>query len=192
MEFTKMKNATESQIREAASVLYEAMRDFSPAWPDPQSALAETQSFLADDHLAFLAQNDDRIVGWIGAIRHTNTLWELHPLAVHPSHQRRGIGRALVETLEREARKEGVSTIYLGTDDEVGATNLFGKDLYPNVLDHLLQLQPVSRHPYLFYQAMGYAVVGIIPDADGAGRHDILMAKRIGSGGTAASGGIER
>ncbi len=182
MKLTRMNDASESQIRQAASVLYEAMRDFSQAWPDLQSALSETQSFLADDHLAFLAQDDDRVVGWIGAIRHTNTLWELHPLAVHPDHQCRGVGRTLVEVIEREARFERVSTIYLGTDDEMGSTNLFGKDLYPNVLDHLLHLQPVSKHPYLFYQAVGYSVVGIIPDADGTGKHDILMAKRITSG----------
>jgi hypothetical protein len=26
---------------------------------------------------------------------------------------------------------------------------------------------------------MGFVVVGVLPDADGIGRHDILMAKRI-------------
>jgi len=72
-----------------------------------------------------------------------------------------------------------VSTIWLGTDDDFGGTNIYGKDLYPNVLDQLLTLQPTSTHPYTFYQKMGYSVVGVIPDASGFGKPDILMAKRI-------------
>ena len=181
MTFIAINNATEQQIHQAASVLFDALKDFTSAWPDFPSALSETESFLASDRLAFLALVDGDVIGWIGAIRHTNLLWELHPLAVHPNHQRKGTGRALIQILETEARKEGASTIYLGTDDEVGGTNIFGKNLYPNVLDHLLRLQPVSKHPYVFYQAMGYTVIGAIPDAGGPGKHDILMAKRITS-----------
>ncbi len=179
MTILTINDATKQQIHQAASVLFEALKDFSSAWPDIHSALSETESFLASDRLAFLALDDGGVVGWIGAIRHTNLLWELHPLAIHPNHQRQGTGRALVQTLEREAQKAGVSTIYLGSDDEFGGTNIFGKNLYPNVLDHLVHLQTVSKHPYLFYQAMGYSVIGIIPDASGPGKHDILMAKRI-------------
>jgi aminoglycoside 6'-N-acetyltransferase I len=59
------------------------------------------------------------------------------------------------------------------------APNLFGVDLYPDVLGRLQALAPVSRHPVTFYQRLGYAVVGVLPDVDGVGKHDILMAKRI-------------
>jgi aminoglycoside 6'-N-acetyltransferase I len=179
MTFLTIAHATQPQIRQGASVLFKAMKDFTSAWPNFQSALSETENFLSSDRLAFLALGDGNVTGLIGAIRHTQLLWELHPLAVHPDHQRKGIGRALVQTLEIEARKEEVSTIYLGTDDELGGTNIFGKNLYPNVLDHALRLQPVSNHPWVFYKAMGYSVTGIIPDAGGPGIHDILMAKRI-------------
>ena len=85
----------------------------------------------------------------------------------------------LLRTLEEEARRQSVCTIWLGTDDNFGGTNIFGTDLYPNVLQRMTELQPASGHPYTFYRRMGYVVVGVIPDADRPGKHDILMAKRI-------------
>lgn len=139
----------------------------------------EVESFRTSGRSAILAVVNHDVVGWIGAIQQTETLLELHPLVVHRDHRRKGIGTALVQQLEAEAHRAAISTIYLGTDDDFGGTSLFGEDLYPNVLDHLLHLQPVSEHPYLFFQAMGYSVVGVIPDASGLGKHDILMAKRI-------------
>ena len=69
--------------------------------------------------------------------------------------------------------------MWLGADDDFGGTNLFGTDLYPNVLEHLSQLSPATGHPFTFYRDRGFSVVGVLPDVDGAGRHDILMAKRI-------------
>ena len=83
--------------------------------------------------------------------------------------------------MESAARSARICTIWLGTDDDFGGTNLFGVDLYPNVLESLLRLAPTTKHPSTFYHARGYAVVGVLPDADGIGRHDIIMAKRIGA-----------
>jgi len=70
-------------------------------------------------------------------------------------------------------------TIFLGSDDESNTTSLAGKDLYPNVFEHLLNVRNLKRHPYVFYEKMGYTIVGVIPDANGFGKPDILMAKRL-------------
>jgi hypothetical protein len=39
-------------------------------------------------------------------------------------------------------------------------------------------------HPFLFYRKLGYVVTGVMPDANGRGRPDIFMSKRL----SAASG----
>lgn len=106
-------------------------------------------------------------------------VWELHPLVVRPDRQRQGIGRALVADLERLARERGVDTIFIGTDDEDSRRNLFGVDLYPDVLSWAARIEDVGGHPFAFYRKCGFAVVGLIPDANGFGKPDILMAKRV-------------
>lgn len=179
MRTVPMRQATPLQLERAAEILVEAMKLFPSAWKDMDSARAEVAEFNGDSRLALLAIENGQVVGWIGAIRHSVHLWELHPLAVHPDEQGAGVGAFLVRALEEEARAAGVSTIWLGTDDDFGGTNLFGENLYPDVLERLRELAPLKSHPCWFYQRMGYAVVGVLPDAAGPGKHDILMAKRI-------------
>jgi aminoglycoside 6'-N-acetyltransferase I len=121
-----------------------------------------------------------RVLGWIGAQpAYGATGWELHPLVVDPARQGAGIGRALVGALEAEVRQRGGVTIFLGSDDEDGMTSLAGIDLYPDVARHIQPIRNLKRHPYEFYQKMGYTVVGVIPDANGPGKPDIIMAKRV-------------
>lgn len=59
-------------------------------------------------------------------------------------------------------------------------TSLSGKDLYANAWEHISNIKNLRSHPYEFYQKMGYAIVGVIPDANGPGKPDIIMAKKIG------------
>lgn len=179
MDIIRLDEASDRQRELAAILLVEAFRHAPSDWADLESARAEVGRFLEPDRLGFIAVDSNEVFGWIGAIKHSEHLWELHPLAVHPGHQQRGIGTLLIRTLEKEALRQGVCTIWLGTDDDFGGTSIFGADLYPNILERLMQLQPVLKHPYVFYQKMGYIVVGVIPDAGGFGKHDILMAKRI-------------
>ncbi len=119
-------------------------------------------------------------MGWIGGIReYDGHAWELHPLVVHPDHQGQGVGRALVADLERLVSELGGTTIYLGTDDEDNMTSLSDKDLYPNVFEHITNIENLRGHPFSFYQKLGFAIVGVIPDANGPGKPDIIMAKRV-------------
>lgn len=85
----------------------------------------------------------------------------------------------LVRDFEQQVLARGAHTIYLGSDDETGQTSLTGVDLFPDVLGNLSKIKNVNRHPFVFYQKLGYTIVGAIPDANGFGKPDILMAKRI-------------
>jgi aminoglycoside 6'-N-acetyltransferase I len=177
VEFAKL---TKTQLQRAAEILVEAFTHAPSAWKEVADARAEVSTFLDDpDRLGFAALDQDVVLGWIGRIRTTPEAWELHPLAIGPAHQRRGIGSLLVSTLEERARSEGVETIWLGSDDDFGGTSLSGVDVYPDVLGHLSRLSATAGHPFTFYRKHGYAIVGMLPDVNGFGKPDILMAKRI-------------
>ena len=121
-------------------------------------------------------------LGWIAGLeQYDGHAWELHPLVVHPAHQLQGIGTALVQDFETQVRARGATTIWLGTDDADNLTSLGGADLYPDVLERASKIRNLRGHPYGFYQNLGYVIVGILPDANGPGKPDILMAKRVGS-----------
>ncbi|HNS01050.1 MAG TPA: GNAT family N-acetyltransferase [Anaerolineae bacterium] len=169
-------------IQQAAALLTTAFAQHWPkAWPDLDAALEELHDCLEPDKLCLAAVDEHgRVLGWIGAQpAYGLTGWELHPLAVDPARQGEGIGRALVASLEEAVRARGGVTLFLGSDDEDGMTSLAGVDLYPEVTRHLQSIRNLKRHPYEFYQKQGYTVVGVIPDANGIGKPDIWLAKRL-------------
>jgi len=85
-----------------------------------------------------------------------------------------------VADLEAQVRQRGGLTLMLGTDDEDGMTTLAGVDLYDDPCRHITTIRNLRGHPYEFYQKVGFTIVGVIPDANGPGKPDILMAKRVG------------
>ena len=84
-----------------------------------------------------------------------------------------------VKDFEEQVRLRGGSTIYLGTDDENSRTSLGGVDLYPDPLALAAKIQNLARHPFEFYRKVGFTIVGLLPDANGFGKPDIFMAKRV-------------
>ena len=172
----------EEAIRQVAILLLEGFRGTgSQAWLTIEAAVQEVMDSLATGKISRIAvAEDDTILGWIaGAPEYDGHAWELHPLVVSPSYRGQGIGRTLVADFERLVKEWGGTTVYLGTDDEDNRTSLGGVDLYPNVLEQVSHIRNLRRHPYEFYQKIGYTIVGVIPDANGLGKPDILMAKRV-------------
>lgn len=165
-------------IKQVAILLVEG---FEESWPDMDSAIHEVRESLESERISRIAvKNDDAVLGWIaGESAYDGHVWELHPLVVHPAYRGQGIGRQLVLDFEVQVKACDGITIYLGTDDEDKRTSLGGVDLYPNVLDYLANIKNLHRHPYEFYQKLGYTIVGVIPDANGPGKPDICMAKRV-------------
>jgi aminoglycoside 6'-N-acetyltransferase I len=163
-----------------ASVLRDAFALWPDSWRTLESAREEVEQSLEPDRISLVGLAGDEAVGWIGGISlYGGRVWELHPLAVRADCQGRGVGKALVLALEDAVRARGGLTIYLGTDDVSNLTSLGGVDLYPAVLDKLGGLENLRRHPFGFYLRLGFEVVGVVPDANGFGRPDIMMAKRV-------------
>ncbi len=177
----KMNVLSERQRTEAANILVEAFREFSPsAYPTLDEALMQVDEALEAGKVFIAALDpDEHVSGWIGGYLFYSEVWELHPLAVRPDAQKRGIGRALIAALEDAAREAGARTMYVGSDDEPGWTNLAGLDLYDDIPGAIRDIQSDGRHPFAFYQRCGYTVIGLVPDANGPGKPDILMGKRL-------------
>ena len=171
-------------VAQAAALLVDAFREHAPAaWPDHASALDEVREALAPGRICRAARlPGGAIAGWVGGIpEYGGHVLKLHPLVVRPDLQGRGIGRALVADLERQAAARGIQTLFLGTDDETNRTSLAGADLYPDVWPHIAAIRNLRGHPYEFYRKCGFTIVGVLPDANGRGRPDIFMAKRVGA-----------
>jgi aminoglycoside 6'-N-acetyltransferase I len=164
-------------IDQAAALLVDAF----PHWlPTLELAREEVMEALGSERICLVARADDEILGWVGAIPGYSHAWELHPLVVKADARGTGVGRALVTALEERVLAAGALTIYLGTDDDgpTPGTSAGGVELFPDVLSHAADLR-VGDHPAGFYLRIGFEVVGLIPDANGPGKPDILMAKRV-------------
>ena len=169
-------------IQQAATVLVAGFRGHGwDAWQTLEEALDEVHEQLTHGRICRVARADDgTVLGWIGGNpQYRGRVWELHPLVVAPEQQRRGIGRALVADFEQQVHQRGGLTIILGSDDESNSTTLGGVDLYPNIWRHVAAIRNLGGHPYEFYQKCGFVITGVVPDANGWGKPDIIMAKRV-------------
>ena len=182
MQIVDLRSDKESAIHQVAALLVEGFATNWPgSWPDLESALEEVRESFAAGRISRVALDEDgTVLGWVGGIsQYRGHVWELHPLVVRVSQQGQGIGRALVADLEERVKERGGLTITLGTDDVTGQATLAGINLFPNIWDHVTHIKNLKRHPYEFYQKLGYVIVGVMPDANGLGLPDILMAKSV-------------
>jgi aminoglycoside 6'-N-acetyltransferase I len=182
MKIISFPTDNESLIHQAAQLLVDAFREHWPeAWPTLEDALKEIHEMLKAERICRIAVDEnENILGIIGGIaQYDGHVWELHPLAVQPSMQARGIGKALIEDFEEQVRLKGGLTITLGSDDEDNMTSLSNVNLYENLWDKVKNIRNLKGHPFEFYQKMGYIITGVVIDANGKGKPDIIMSKRV-------------
>ena len=169
-------------IEQAAQLMVDAFCEHWPdAWPTLDDGLKEVHEMLESERICRATVDENGgLLGIIGGIpAYDGHVWELHPLAVQPSMQGHGVGRALVEDFEEQVRLRGALTITLGSDDEDGMTSLAHVNLFENLWEKIRDIRNLKNHPYGFYQKMGYVITGVVPDANGIGKPDILMAKSV-------------
>ena len=182
MKIVSLSRDNSHLIEQVAQLLVDAFREHWPdAWPTLEEALKEVHEMLESERICRAAVDEqENLLGIIGGIAgYDGNVWELHPLAVQPSAQGQGIGQALVEDFEEQVRLKGGLTITLGSDDEDNMTSLSDADLYENLWEKIRNIRNYKHHPFEFYQKMGYVITGVVPDANGRGKPDILMGKRI-------------
>ena len=175
MEIIKLTSNLTYYRQQAATLLIEA---FPYAYKD--CAELEITKCLSTNRIMLGAVENDILMGLVGAIpQYGITAWELHPLAVSKKWQGQGIGTKLCTALENELKNCGCSTIYLGSDHEFDKTTLANNNLFDDLYSKIKNIRNLERHPYEFYQKIGYQIVGVIPDANGLGKPDIWLAKSL-------------
>ncbi len=182
MKIIALSKQDEQLIQQAAQLLVDAFREhWADAWPTVEDGLQEVHEMLESERICRVAIDaEGNLLGVIGGIpQYDGHVWELHPLAVQPSKQGEGIGKTLVEDFEEQVRLRGGLTITLGSDDEDNMTSLSNVDLYEDLWDKVRNVRNLKKHPFGFYQKMGYVITGVVPDANGKGKPDIIMSKRV-------------
>ena len=104
----------------------------------PEAAQWPTQDYLAHDFL--IACCEDSVAGFAVARRVAADEAEILNLAVEPAWRRRGVGRALVETISKQAK----GNVYL----EVRESNRGARQFYERLGFRTVGLRPqYYRHP---------------------------------------------
>ena len=179
MQIIDMTQLSQARLAQAAQILTDSL---PIGWPTLEDALEEIRERLIPENTMLAAVADDLMLGWGGILAPTynGNVFELHPLAVRSNMRGRGVGRAIVLALEAAAKEQGGLTIYLGADDERegGETSLANVDLYDNLPELIKSFNP-GTHQSGFYMQLGYKIIGVMPDANGYGRPDIIWGKRL-------------
>ena len=97
--------------------------------------MKEVHEMLEAERICRVAIDEQgNLLGIIGGIpQYDGHVWELHPLAVQPNMQGKGIGRALVEDFEEQVRLTWRAYDHAWSDDEDNMTSLSNVDLYENL-----------------------------------------------------------
>ena len=112
-----------------------------------------SRSIRHPDTNAIVAERGDRVVGF-SIMKYGDDEAHLVLLAVRPEHARLGVGRSLIEWLERSARVAGVGSIGL----EARASNASAR---------------------AFYRRMGYAQTQVLPGYYGGRETSVRMVKAL-------------
>jgi len=174
-------NAGDLPLLEKLAVLtYQAGATHAPSWlPTMDDAREEVDDATEAGHVTrVLFDSDGSPLGWASTFHTYGDVWEIHPLVVDVRHHREGHGARILADIEAVAASRGAGVLIVGTSDETGGTSLGGRDLYADPIGAMASMTFDPSHAVGFWLRMGYALVGITPDAEGPGMPSINLAKR--------------
>jgi aminoglycoside 6'-N-acetyltransferase I len=174
-------NESLETIDKAAKILLETM-PIANMWPDlnEEIALKTVDESIADENISIGIKVNNQLIGWAGLMPMYKNTWELHPMAILPKFQGKSYGKILLNEIEKIAQKKGIIGIFVGSDDETNKTSLSEVEITKdNIFEEIKRIKNYENHPYEFYMRCGYSIIGIIPNANGSKKPDILLWKDI-------------
>lgn len=153
----------------------------NPAGTRDAALLAVTESLRDDaDTISLAALIDDEVLGWIAGKRYRTHGFRITHCVVHPDVHRLGIGRRMAIAFESAAQDAGALIVHASMIDSACSTSLGGRDLFPGLLSRTVNEQDDVNHPVIFFLCCGYELAGVLPDAYGWGKPELIVAKRVG------------
>jgi len=164
-----------------AEILLDGFSDTgTAAWSTMEECVKEVRDSLPEERISRIAVDEnDKVLAWTIGDGVYDVTWELELLVVRRDSKLKGVGRKMLKDFENEVKKRKGTSVFIGSDDENNRTSLGGIELYPNPLEHLAKLKNLGGHPYEFYLKCGYTITGVIPHANGFGKPDIWMTKKL-------------
>jgi len=121
----KIRRYRSSDERAVAALWREVFPD-APAWNDPESDIA--RKLEVQPELFFVAEERDNLAGTAMAGFDGHRGW-VYYVAVDPSHQRRGIGKALMRRVEEALAERGCLKLNL----QIRSSNQTVKEFYQSL-----------------------------------------------------------
>lgn len=85
----------------------------------------------------------------------------------------------LVDDIANLARLGGAVAVWAGTSDETGSTSFSHADLYRSPTAEMVDFRVPRDHPVNFWLAIGFTLVGVLPDEEGLAKPGLHFARRI-------------
>jgi ribosomal protein S18 acetylase RimI-like enzyme len=112
----RLRPATRSDVPRLTELVDSAYGHYVERLGGPPGPMTEDYDDVVRNLDVIVAERDGRIVGLL-ALRTDADGFAIHNVAVDPGHQGLGIGRALLERGEAEARAAGFDSVYLYTHE---------------------------------------------------------------------------
>jgi len=106
-----------------------------------------------------VATNNQNVVGMVRYHHRRDKVTTLHEITVNPGHQGRGIGRALLERLEEEARGRGQTAIRLKCPIDLPANGFYAHLGFTRV-----GIEAGKRRPLVVWEKQLHALSPLSPD----------------------------
>lgn len=180
MRIVDLCNEDDGVVEQVATLLMGGVfAHQSHTWTDKTTALDEIGESFEANHISRVGFDDSgKLLGWAaGYSIYNGYIWQVYPLALTAFNL--DIGHRLLQDFEEQVRAHGGLGILLSIDVELTLPTLHEKDLSTDPWQHIISLQHLDNHRIEFFRQLGFAIVGIIPNAQGRGKPNILLERSV-------------